>query len=141
MVIAPRRVDWSAVWSGATAGVAVIVAVAAVQRGVKATSGGELTGGWVAVLFVAILAAFVVAGVRAGRRADPALAVGHGLRAALVALVAWAPLRLVLALASHNRRPLAGIVLAVAFAVLLGSAGGLVGGLTGDRRPGERSGG
>ena len=121
-----RPTDWKAVTTGAVTGVVIVAAVVVVQLVLRATSDDELSGGWRLVLFFGILTAFFLSGERAARRcAGPP--VTHAIKAALLALAAWIPLRLAVALAYDDRDPLAGVVLGAAFAIVVGAVGGMFG--------------
>ena len=112
-----------AILTGGLLGLAVIVPLVAVQLVVGAVT-DDVPDALVAVLFVGIVAAFGLAGFVAGRR-EPGAPAKHGAVAALLALAAWIPLRLVIAAVGDGDNALEGIGGAVAFALLMGAVGGL----------------
>lgn len=121
-----RALNRAAIVAGGMSGLAVIVPLVGVQLVATAVSDDEVPGGVVALLFLGILLAFGLAGARAGRRAPDAPAT-HGALAAVVALVAWVPLRLAIAVAGDGGNPVAGIGAAAGFALVMGTLGGLFG--------------
>jgi len=116
-------VNRPAVLIGGMSGLALIVPLVAIQLVVGAVA-DDVPDALVAVLFVGIVGAFALAGSLAGRRAPDSPA-KHGALAALLALVAWIPLRLLIAAVGDGDRALEGIGGAAGFALVMGTLGGL----------------
>jgi len=120
------RIDWDAVGAGAARGLLFIVPVVGFQLLAARGSDDDLSGGLVGLLFVGILLAFAAAGSRAGRQGSHAPR-AHGALAGVFALLAWLPLRIVVAALTDSSNPLRGIGAAAVFAVGMGAIGGVWG--------------
>jgi hypothetical protein len=132
-------VDWRAVARGGAAGLAVIVPVtilgALLDHGVSRFD----HSGWSYAVFLGILAAYLLAGWTAGA-AQPEAPLTHGAVAAVAAVVAWVPLRIVVWLVRDEGRGLVAGDRAVLApgqlfgALVIAAAAGMVGGYLAARR-------
>lgn len=131
--------DARAVWRGALAGLLVIVPLTALRAIVDQQVDHFDRSGWVPLFAIALFAAYVVAGVVAGRRA-PDSPLSNGLFAGVGALVLWIPLRVLIWLVRGESQGLltgsdpvftAGQLFG---SVLFAAVFGLIGGVLGARR-------
>jgi hypothetical protein len=141
-------VCWQAVLWGAGCGLVVLVAVATLRAVLDREFEDFDDSGWVLVLFVLLLAGYVLAGGVAQRLAAPrghgASPLTHGALAGLGAFVGWIPVRAVLWLARDEDRGLVsgsdaalrpGQILG---AVVIAAAFGMIGAKVTARRSRER---
>jgi hypothetical protein len=128
--------DARAVARGAVAGLLVIVPLTALRALVDHEVEHFDSSGWVPLFAIALFAAYVIAGLVAGRRA-PDSPLSNGLLAGVGALVLWIPLRVIIWAARGEAQGLftgpdpvftAGQLFgSVLFAAVFGLVGGLIG--------------
>jgi hypothetical protein len=98
-------IDWRVVARSAAVGFAVIVPISVVGALVDDDRPRFDHSGWAYLLFLGILVAYAFAGWLAGT-ARPDAPLSHGALAAVAALVAWVPFRIVIWLVHDNGRGL-----------------------------------
>jgi hypothetical protein len=138
-----RLVDWAAVGRGAVVGLCILAGVSIVDAILDHHITDYPNSGWRALLFVVILAGYVIAGWTAGRFV-PDGGLTNGALAAMGSVVLWLPLRVAIwlvrdtgaALFHGTRAALAPGQLFGAF--VIGAGLGMLGGWWGARRA-ERS--
>jgi hypothetical protein len=132
-------IDPRALARGALVGLAIIVPVTVLRAALDRALDDFDDSAWKGVLFVVILAAFLVAGWSTGRLA-PSAPLSNGALAALGAIVLWLPIRLLIWFVRDDSRGLvSGEDAALSPGQLLGTAAfaaalGMLGGMLGARR-------
>ena len=135
MVTARRALEGRAVARGAAVGLAIIVPVTIARAVVERQVTDLSTSAWIYPLSLLVLVAYAAAGLVAARAAHQAPVLQGG-AAALLAVVAWLPVRVVVwavreqgrGLVSGDRAalPPAGVLGALALGMVVGMLGGLL---------------
>jgi CHASE2 domain-containing sensor protein len=120
-----KRIDWTIVRTGATAGLLVVVPAAIIAN---RALGGRASNGWVWLFLLVVMAGFGLSGVVAGRlRSDTPML--HGALAAALACVVTQVFGLIVAVSGDGSVSL----LVAPLALLLAVSAGVAGSLAGDR--------
>lgn len=119
------RIAWPIVGRAVLSAVPLLAVVLAVQV-VLLLAADDPADAWAIVLILLLVIAFRRAGTSAAREA-PDRPLSHAALAGLGAFMAWVPLRILIAIVGDSERPLGGIFVGLALAVLVSLIGGIGG--------------
>jgi len=119
------RIAWPTI-GRAVLGALPLLAVVLAFQVILLLAADDPADGWAIVLIVMLVIAFRRAGTSAAREAT-GRPLSHAALAGLGAFMAWVPLRILIAIVGDSERPLGGIFVGLALAVLVSLIGGIGG--------------